>query len=274
MPDCTFNRARFSERLVTRRFGRHLVVRATVESTNDDAWDALAQGAPDGAVVIADEQTRGRGRLGRVWVTSPGRGLAMSLLLHLGCDPDPLATLPLVAGLALVSALDHLGARAQLKWPNDVLLDGRKVAGILCERRHTAAGLDAAVVGVGVNVTQARDEFPPELRDAATSLVQAGHRFAREDVAAEFLNAFEPLWTEHAEGDRSRAITAWRARATLWGTTVTVHTPAGPLHGIARTLDDDGALRIETEDGTLARVIAGDLEIPGLDRTLPARGAS
>jgi len=265
MPESTFDRARFDAQLATRRLGRQLVVRGTVESTNDDAWDALAQGALDGVVVIADEQTRGRGRLGRAWVMSPGRGLAMSLLLHLGCDPDPLATLPLVAGLALASALDVLGVRTQLKWPNDLLLKGQKVAGILCERRRSPAGLDAAVVGVGVNVAQTRDEFPPELRDAATSLARAGHAIGREDVAAGFLNAFEPLWTEHAEGDRSLAIAAWKSRATFWGAIVTVRMPAGPLRGIARTLDDDGALLVETEDGTLVPVIAGDVEISDVD---------
>ncbi len=275
MPDVTFDRARFAGRLATRRLGRHLVVRDTVESTNDDAWDALAQGAPDGAVVIAQSQTRGRGRLGRVWITSPGRGLAMSLVLHLGCDPDPLATLPLVAGLALASALDQLGVRdAQLKWPNDLLLGGRKLAGILCERRRGASGLDAAVVGVGVNVAQTLDEFPPELRDVATSLALAGHAVTREDVAAGFLNAFEPLWTEHAEGDRTRAIAAWRARASFWGAVVTVHTPAGPVGGIARSLDDDGALRVETKAGTVVRVIAGDLEIEGMELPRPSGPAS
>lgn len=270
MPQATFDRAHFVALLATRHMGRQLVVRDTVESTNDDAWDALAQGAADGSVVIADSQTRGRGRLGRAWVTSPGSGLAMSVLIHLGCDSDPLATLPLVAGLALASAFDRLGVNARLKWPNDLLLQDRKVAGILCERRHAASGLDAAVVGVGVNVAQTRDEFPPALRDLAISLAQAGHAIARENVAAEFLNAFEPLWIEHSEGDRSRAIELWKSRATFWGSRVTVHTPAGPLHGIARTLDEDGALRIETQDGTLARAIAGDLEISDLDGVRPA----
>ncbi len=261
MPENTFNRAHFESRLATRHFGRHLVVRDSVESTNDDAWDLLAQGAPDGAVVIAGTQTRGRGRLGRTWHTPPGSGLAMSLVLHLGCDPEPLATLPLVAGLALATALDRFGAGAQLKWPNDVLLDGHKVAGILCERRRAAGGLDAAVVGVGVNVSQSREEFPPELRDRATSLTLAGHAIAREHVAAEFLNAFERLWAEHAEGDRTQAIAAWRSHASFWGTPVVANTPAGVVRGIARTLDDTGALVLDTGDGTVVRVIAGDVEI-------------
>ena len=93
MAEPTFDRARFSEALSTRRLGRHLVARAEVESTNDVAWDALAQGAPDGTVVVADAQTRGRGRAGRVWISAPGRGLALSVVLHAGCErpsrPDP-----------------------------------------------------------------------------------------------------------------------------------------------------------------------------------------
>lgn len=274
MREATFDRARFESRLATRLIGRHLVVRDTVQSTNDDAWDALAHGAPDGTVVIAGVQTRGRGRLGRIWHTHPGRGLAMSMLLHLGCDPEPLATLPLVAGLALATALDPFGVPARLKWPNDVLLGRHKVAGILCERRRGAGGLDAAVVGVGVNVSQTREEFPPELRDRATSLALAGHAIAREDVAAAFLNAFEPLWTGHAEGDRTRAIAAWRSRAAFWDAPVIAHTPAGPVRGMARTLDDDGALCVETEAGTIVRVIAGDLEIEWAAGPRPAERAT
>ncbi len=266
MPENTFDRARFAQRLATRRLGRQLVVRAETASTNDDAWDALAQGAPDGATVIAESQIRGRGRGGRTWQSAPGRGLALSLVLHLDCDPEPLVSLPLVVGLALVTALDRLHVRAELKWPNDVLFDGRKLAGILCERRSTPDGLDAAVVGVGVNVLQSRDEFAPELRDTATSVAlalasSAAAPASREDVAAEFLNAFEPLWTEHAEGDPRRALDAWSRRAAFWGAPVTVRTPAGSVRGVARALDPVGALLVDTGDGGVVRVLAGDVEV-------------
>jgi BirA family biotin operon repressor/biotin-[acetyl-CoA-carboxylase] ligase len=256
--DSTFDRARFASRLTTQRVGRLLVLHGEAESTNDDAWDAAAAGAPDGAVVIADHQTRGRGREGRTWHDAPGRGLALSVLLHPGCDRTAFATAPLVAGLALARGLDAQGVDAELKWPNDLLLAGRKVAGVLCESRRLPDGADAFVIGVGVNVTQRADDFPPELRDTATSLALAGHAVDRETVAAAFVNALEPLWDEHQEGDARIAIVAWRARA-RWGRPVSVRTAAGTIVGDALTLADDGALIVRTPAGEDVRVLAGDV---------------
>lgn len=256
-----FDRRCFVDRLATRRLGHRLLVRAETESTNDDAWAALAEGAPDGTVVVADHQTRGRGRSGRSWHSTPGQGLAMSVLLHLSCEPGARSTLPLVVGLALARALERLGVDADLEWPNDLVLSGRKVAGILCEARRTAAGADAAVAGIGVNVAQRAGDFPDALRETATSLALEGHDVAREDLAAELLNALEPLWTEHAEGDPAIAIRAWRARARFWNAPVAARTPGGEVRGIARTLDEDGALVVEVAGGARVRVVAGDVEV-------------
>jgi BirA family biotin operon repressor/biotin-[acetyl-CoA-carboxylase] ligase len=280
-----FDRVRFGSRLTTRRLGRTLVARAEVGSTNDEAWEALAVGAPDGTVVVADAQTRGRGRAGRSWHTAPDKGLALSVLLHQGCDRRHLGMLPLAAGLAVAQALESLGADPALKWPNDVLLEGRKVAGVLCESRRfqappgypvsppartdaAAGGRDVAVVGVGVNVTQAREDFPPEIAETATSLALAGVVTDRESVAAAFLDALEVLWTELQEGSRAALLEAWSARADFWGRTVTVRTPGGEVRGVARALDPDGALLLVLEDGAETAVLAGDLEaVPGEART-------
>ena len=261
MPDSTFDRARFSAALTTRHFGRFLVARAEVESTNDLAWEVLGSGeAPDGAVVVADVQSRGRGRAGHSWHTAPGRGLALSVALHQGCDRRQLGVLPLLAGLALARGLETLGARAELKWPNDLLLDGRKVSGILVESRRTSEGGDAAVIGVGVNVAQAAEDFPPELRSLATSLALAGVATTREQVAAVFLNALEPLWAEFQEGDRRVALAAWKARASFWGRRLRVRGAGGEVEGIARDLDRDGALVLERDGGERVVVHAGDVE--------------
>ncbi len=268
-PPGTFDRARFESRLKTRQLGHTLVARAETGSTNDDAWEALQAGAPDGVVVIADHQTRGRGRSGRSWHTTPARGLALSIVLRPGCDRSVISTVPLVAGLALARGLDALGAPTRLKWPNDLLIGDRKVAGILCESRRVAMIGDTVVIGVGVNVGESISDFPEEVADRATSLRLAGHAITREDVAAEFLNALEPLWTEHQEGDPRAALDAWHARADFWGTTVAVHAPAGMVRGVARNLDADGALVIETAAGS-QRILAGDVE---LDAMSGAEGA-
>lgn len=270
----TFDRVRFGSRLTTRRLGRTLLTRAEVGSTNDEAWEALAADAPDGTVVVADAQTRGRGRAGRSWHTAPGRALALSVLLHQGCDRHPLGLLPLAAGLAVAQALETLGAAPALKWPNDVRLQGRKVAGVLCESRRAPvppavppgratvpAGVRAAaVVGVGVNVSQAVADFPPELAGTATSLALAGIASDRESVAAAFLGALEALWTELQAGSRAALLEAWSRRADFWGRPVAVRTPAGEVRGVARALDPDGALVLVLEGGAETTVRAGDLE--------------
>lgn len=262
MADARFDRARFESRLTTRRLGRALIVRAETASTNDDVWDALAQGLPDGVTVVADAQTKGRGRLGRAWSHAPGLGLAMSVGLHLGCDRRPHGATALVAGLAVAEGLASLGVRASLKWPNDVRLGGRKLAGVLCESRALPRG-DAVVVGVGLNVLHDGSDFAPELRDLATSLRIAGHEAAIEDVAGAIVNALEPRWDALQEGDRAALLAAWSAHTDMFGRPVAVRGAEGVVEGVARGLDPDGGLIVRLQSGVETVVVAGDVELPG-----------
>ena len=259
----TFDRARFTAALATRCLGRTLVTLAEAGSTNDEAWRALAGGAPDGTVVVADAQTRGRGRAGRVWHTNPGRGLAFSVLLRPAGEWRDLGLLPLAAGLAVARALEGLGAAPALKWPNDVLLGGRKTAGVLCEARSPARAPDgprrAAVVGIGVNVTEQPGDFPAALAATATSLALAGIRTAREPVAAAILGALEPLWDDLQAGRGDGVLEAWSDRAEPWGRPVAVRTPAGERRGVARGLAGDGGLVIDLDGGAATVLHAGDV---------------
>lgn len=254
-----FDRTRYGARLGTHRMGRALLVRDSTASSNDDAWDALAT-LGDGAAVVALAQTRGRGRNGRAWAQVPGRGLALSVALRLGCDVRQAGAIPLAAGLAVVRAVHALGVpAARLKWPNDVLVGGRKLAGVLCEVRRAAGGGDAVVIGVGLNVAQARADFPDELRELATSLAIEGSNATLEDAAAEVLTKLEPLWNELQEGDRAAVLAEWSRWAGHWGEWVRVRTPSGTVEGLAQRLDSDGGLVLRTEAGTEITVIAGDV---------------
>ncbi|TMQ66190.1 MAG: biotin--[acetyl-CoA-carboxylase] ligase [Candidatus Eisenbacteria bacterium] len=167
MAESTFDRHAFAGSLGTLRIGRSLYTRAEVDSTNDWAWRALASGAEDGAAFVADRQRAGRGREGRAWHTTPGKGLALSLLLTLERPPRAVGVVPLAAGLALARGIERLGLKTRLKWPNDLLVGSSKLAGILCESRRTPRGAWAVVVGVGVNVSQQREEFPREVGEQA-----------------------------------------------------------------------------------------------------------
>jgi BirA family biotin operon repressor/biotin-[acetyl-CoA-carboxylase] ligase len=263
LADAHFDRARFAARLTTRRLGRALLVRDETGSTNDDAFDALCGGMPDGVTVVAGAQVLGRGRAGRSWSQVPGLGLAMSFALHPGCDARHAGLVPLAAAVAVARAAAAAGARPRIKWPNDVLADGRKLAGVLCEMRRAPAGGDVVVVGTGVNVAHAEADFPAELRGRATSHALAGAPAAIEDVAADVLNVFEPLWAALREGDPGVVRDAWSGLAAFWGEPVTVHTPSGPVSGVAQRLDEAGALVLRLESGAEVAVLAGDLE-PGL----------
>ncbi len=270
MAEPAFARSRFFSRLGARRLGRTLVTLAETASTNDEAWAACAAGAPHGTTVVAEAQTRGRGRAGRAWHTAPGKALAISVALHRNGRGAPLGLVPLAAGLAVARALERLGAAPSLKWPNDVLLGGRKVAGVLCESRRLSlaeggargpGALEAVVVGVGVNVLQAEDDFPAALAGSATSLAREGVAARREEVAAAFLDALEPLWEELERGSRGTLLEEWSARATFWGRPVTARTPVGEVRGEARALTPDGALRLVDADGAAIDVLAGDLSV-------------
>jgi BirA family biotin operon repressor/biotin-[acetyl-CoA-carboxylase] ligase len=263
-----FDRTRFTTRLRTHRLGRALRVLERTASTNDDAWDALAaQG--DGAAVVALEQTAGRGRAGRAWTQVPGRGLALSVALRLDGDVRPVGVLPLAAGLAVVRTAHALGVHgARLKWPNDVLVGGRKLAGVLCELRAIRPPADsptqagpgqAVVIGVGLNVRQRRDEFPAELRDTATSLALEGSAAGLEDAAAEFLTRLESLWNELRSGGRSALLAEWSRWCGQWGQWLVVRTPSGPVEGTAQRLDPDGGLVLRTSTGVETTVLAGDV---------------
>jgi len=237
-------------------------VRERTASTNDDAWEALAT-LGDGAAVVALEQTRGRGRAGRTWVQAPGRGLALSVALRLGCDVRQAGVLPLAAGLAVVRACHALGVpAARLKWPNDVRVGERKLAGVLCEMRRAAGGGDAVVIGIGLNVGERENDFAPELRGAATSLALEGADVRLEDAAAEVLGRLEPLWDEVQEGDRAAVLAEWARWCPDWGHRVAVRTPAGRLEGVARRLDPEGGLVVGTDTGGETTVVAGDVLSP------------
>ncbi|HEY2636240.1 MAG TPA: biotin--[acetyl-CoA-carboxylase] ligase [Solirubrobacteraceae bacterium] len=216
-----------------------LHVRRT-DSTNERARALAAIGAPHGALVTAGEQTAGRGRQGRRWTAPAGRALLLSLVLRV----DEPALVPLAAGVAVAEVV---GARARIKWPNDVLVDGRKVAGILVEGRPQEGW---AVLGIGLNVAVRPDDFPPELRATAGTL-------ARDPADVEpTLDALLASLERWLEADQAAVIAAWRARDALEGQPVAWSDGAGKAVGI----DDAGRLLVGTSSGTVA-LDAGEVHL-------------
>jgi len=208
------------------------------DSTNERAKELAAAGAPHGTVVTADEQTAGRGRQGRAWSAPRRAAVLMSVIVRdLG---DSAAMLPLAAAVAACEACESVsGVRCEIKWPNDVWVDGRKLAGILVEARPTAGW---AVVGIGLNVSTTEDEFPAELRETATSLrAAAGVAPSVEDVLEALLGALD-RWLGAPPAE---VLNAWRTRDALRGKQLRWENGSGVAAGV----DDSGALIVDTPGG-------------------------
>jgi BirA family biotin operon repressor/biotin-[acetyl-CoA-carboxylase] ligase len=214
------------------------------DSTNHVAMEMAENGAPDGIVVVADEQTAGRGRMGRRWVSPAGRNLYVSLLLRPSVPTVDAPRLALVAGVALADAVEAVGVSASLKWPNDLYCGGRKAAGILAEMASDPDGVRHVVIGVGLNVNMEEADFPPDLRGTATSLrIRAGRVFRRVDVLARFLDAFRTRYEEFLGGGFSSLRDGWDRRDFLRGRRVLLRRQGVEGWGTADGLDAAGALR-------------------------------
>jgi BirA family biotin operon repressor/biotin-[acetyl-CoA-carboxylase] ligase len=250
--------------LETEWLGRSLVCHDVTGSTNDDAGVLARDGAPEGTVVLADAQTAGRGRLGRDWVSRPRLNLYASLLLRPKIAPADAPQLSLVAGVAVAHALERVGLEPGIKWPNDVLIDGRKVCGVLTEIEAEADMVGSVVVGIGVNLNSERDDFPEELQDRAVSVLMAtGAKVNRAFFVATLLECFERAYERWRDGGFGPLKDDWERRATLLGKPVEVAAASATTTGICVGIDSDGALLLKGDDNEVRRVIAGDVTLVG-----------
>jgi BirA family biotin operon repressor/biotin-[acetyl-CoA-carboxylase] ligase len=237
--------------------GEPLVAVAETTSTNDLALDAADAGARHGALFIAEEQTKGRGRHGHTWTSPPGENLTFSILLRPGIDIERASALALVVGLAVRAAAARRlpNAKVAIKWPNDVVVGTQKLAGILVESRLRGSELAALVAGVGINVGMR--SLPEEIRNIATSLALLGDPSPdREGVLVDVLAELEPRLDEFREGGLGPLLPELREHDALSG----VRVAAGAVHGTGAGIDPDGALLVRDRDGQIHRVTAGSVE--------------
>ena len=256
--------------LTTRRLGHPTLYLPRVGSTNDVAHKRAA-GAPDGLLVLTDEQTAGRGRLDRAWWAPPGASLLMSLLLRPPLPAHLAGQLPMCLGLAAVEGIEQAtGLRPALKWPNDVLWAGRKLGGMLTELRTSGEQLDYVVLGLGINVNIEFGDLgrahavPAELAATATSLLMAaGRPVERLTLLAAILARCEWWYERVLAGELLHK--AWAARLDTLGRDVKVGLPSGTLYGVAAGVTPEGALIVRTPGGREEVIWAGDVTSLGLD---------
>jgi BirA family biotin operon repressor/biotin-[acetyl-CoA-carboxylase] ligase len=248
--------------LRSKRLGQRIVFEKEVDSTNRLARDLAIAGAVEGTLVVAESQTGGRGRRGRSWFSPPGEGICLSLILRPRFQPAEAPKMTLLAGVALAETLIPIvPSRVTIKWPNDVLAGGKKVAGILIEIATEIDNIDYMIVGVGLNVNTPLESFPEELRKRATSLAaEIGCPVRRVEILGAFLERFERYYDLLGREGFGPVIQRWRELSDMAGRRIRVHSFNGSLEGTIAGIDDDGILLLTGADGAVERVISGDVE--------------
>ncbi len=247
----------------TQIVGRDIRVFEQTTSTNDVTEKLARDGVKEGVVVFAESQTKGRGRLGRTWTSPLRKGLWFSVLLRPCLRPQETTQLTVAAATALRRAiLTETGLRPEIKWPNDLLLRGRKVAGILTELTAEVDRVKHVILGVGVDVNLNASDFPPDLRKLATSLkLERGETVLRGDLAVEILRELDRDYMRVCTGDFASLAEEWEAHCTTLGRQVMIQTGDRRIRGRAESLGEDGALLLRTEHGHLERITGGDVTL-------------
>lgn len=248
--------------LTTQVFGRTMYMLSSTTSTNDVVKDLARHGAPEGTAVVAEHQTQGRGRHGRSFSSPAGVGIYMSLLVQPRADTRRLPQLTLAMAVATAEALaEYSTLPVRLKWPNDVEIYDKKVAGILCEAVLNPAAPPLVIIGIGINVNTALEHFPPKLHPHVTSLaLAAGRPWARLPLLALLLAHLERLYRAFLEEDMTLVRQRWlHYGGQIIGRQVRFAPEPSSAVGTAVDLDEDGALLVQSSDGVRHRLITGDL---------------
>ena len=247
----------------TEIIGRDIRVFVETTSTNDVIEKLARDGVKEGVVVFAESQQKGRGRLGRTWLSPAGKGLWFSMLLRPKLRLQAATQLTVACATALRRAIQsHTGLRAEIKWPNDILIRGKKVAGILTELNGELDHIKYVIVGIGIDVNLNISDFPAALRQTATSLkAELGQPIQRAELAVAVLGHLEADY-QQVLGDRFASVAdEWQTYCTTLGREVVIQAGQRQLRGRAESLGDDGALLLRTEHGHLERVIGGDVTV-------------
>jgi BirA family biotin operon repressor/biotin-[acetyl-CoA-carboxylase] ligase len=247
----------------TKVVGRDIRVFEETASTNDVIEKLARDGVKEGVVVFAEAQTKGRGRLGRKWLSPARKGLWFSVLLRPNLRPQEATQLTVVSATALARAIKaETGLQPEIKWPNDILIGGKKVAGILTEMSAELDRVKQIILGIGVDVNLTAAEFPPDLRKLATSLrIEKGVLISRPKLAAAILRELDRDYARVCAGDFASLADEWEEKCTTIGRAVTIRIGAREVRGVAESLGDDGALLVRTEHGRPEHIIGGDVTL-------------
>lgn len=249
--------------LKTEFLGRHIHYEESVDSTQKIAHRLAHENASEGTVVIAEEQLSGRGRMDRPWHSPKYTGIWMSVILRPNIPPPKAPQLTLIAAVAVVQAMEELTSLTpQIKWPNDILLNGKKVTGILTEMQSDVDRVISIIIGIGINVNQQVEDYPKELQNIATSLaIECGEKLQRAELIKTLLNRLEKLYLLYLEQGFYPIKLLWESYAVSIGENITARTLIGSIHGKAKGITEDGVLMIEDQSGKIHHVYSADIEL-------------
>jgi len=244
--------------------GREIIYHETVTSTNDIAMELSARKKdPEGIVVIADTQTKGRGRFGREWISPPGVNCYFTVILRPSVPQNDLTLFTLMAAIAVVSAIrEFTGLKAEIKWPNDILLNGKKTGGILTEARSARGRIGLMAVGIGININMSLNDLPEDIRAFSTSLAaESGKYFNRAGLLGKILKELERYYKILLKGNKRALINDWLRLNSTIGNKVIVKDNDKIMSGIAENINESGELMIKLVSGKIETVRAGDVTI-------------
>jgi BirA family biotin operon repressor/biotin-[acetyl-CoA-carboxylase] ligase len=259
---------RLKKRLKTSLFGKNIFYFEETESTNVRAMELAKEGAPEGTVVITDFQTSGKGRLNRDWLSPKSKNMLVSLLLRPELEVESVQKITLTTAAVLIESIKGFlknrkieFPQMEVKWPNDILVNKKKLAGILAESRLQEKNIEALVLGIGLNLNMDEPDLPRELMGKATSVfIESKHHIQIEDLLAFFLKRFEAGYEKAERTNYRAAVKQWKKYAGKFNYPILVHTLEGNEKGIFKDVNENGFLTFENESGILKTLIAGEIE--------------
>lgn len=249
--------------LKTKWLGHNICYRDSVDSTNNLAKLLANEGCENGLLVVGEEQGAGKGRLQRGWISPYAKGIWFSVVLRPPFLPQEASKCTLLAAVAVVKAINKIkGVQAAIKWPNDILLNGRKLVGILTEMNAEFGHINYVVIGTGINTNASPEDYPEEVRPLAVSVADAAEEpFTRLDLLCDILQNMEELYEAVLAEGFAPVLAEWRKYSCTLGQEVKVIAPDMTYFGTAEDIDEEGLLIVRKEDGTLEKVVAGDVSI-------------
>lgn len=249
--------------LNTKYIGRKIYYYETIDSTNNKAKELNKE--EEGTLIIAEEQNSGKGRLGRQWISPKRKGIWMSLLLKPKVDPLKVSKITLVGAAAIHKAFENMGIKSHIKWPNDIIINNKKVCGILTEMNCELNLINYVVLGIGINVNFDKEDIPSDLLDKATSLkIELDKEISRQNLLGNILNEFELLYEDFLEYNAEKTISICKENSILIGKDVQIIRGNNIKIGKAIDMNIEGELIVQYENGDLENIYSGEVSIRGL----------